>query len=409
MNRKQLILVLVALAVIGTAALMLLKRRQQSFTESEAQIGQKLLNHFQMNDVAAIHIKGDIDLDLDKKDGHWTVQQRGGYPANFSQISELLIKIGDLKVAQSEPIGPSQLGRMHLVEPGKGPDAATLLEFKDASGKVLQALLLGKKHTQKSDRPSPMSFGEDGYADGRFVMLRSDSQDVFTISDPLNSVDPKPATWLNKDFFKVEKPKTISFVSTNASNSWTLSRESESGSWALADLKPGEVLDTNKNSSLASTLSYPSFVDVAPEQAADKTGLDKPLTVTIETFDHFTYTLNIGKKTPENDYDLTVAVTGSAPAERTPGKDEKPEDKKRLDKEFADKTKQVAAKLDQEKALDKWTFVVNSWLIDPLIRDRAQLMVEKKDEKKTAGNASEKTPPETDDATNLPVNFGAPQ
>src|SRR6202034_4265546 len=120
-------------------------------------------------------------------------------------ISELLIKMGDMKVAQSEPIGASQMGRMHLEEPGKGAESATLIEFKDSSGKVLQSLLLGKKHTQKSDRPSPASFGEDGFADGRFVMLKSDPADVFTVSDPLNSVDPKPATWLDKDFFKVEK------------------------------------------------------------------------------------------------------------------------------------------------------------------------------------------------------------
>jgi hypothetical protein len=56
--------------------------------------------------------------------------------------------------------------------------------------------------------------------------------------------------------------------------------------------------------------------------------LDKPLTVTIETFDHFTYTLKIGAKTPENDYNLNVAVTADFPTERTPGKDEKPDEKK---------------------------------------------------------------------------------
>ncbi len=79
MNRKQLVMLIVALAVLGTAALMLMKRHQQSFTDSEATIGQKLLNNFQMNDVAAIHIKGDTDLDLAKKDGRWDVAERGRY------------------------------------------------------------------------------------------------------------------------------------------------------------------------------------------------------------------------------------------------------------------------------------------------------------------------------------------
>jgi hypothetical protein len=399
MNRKQLIMLLVALAVIGGATLLLMKHREQSWDASEATIGHKLLENFQMNNVADIDIQGDTTLNLDKKDGRWRVQERGNYPANFSQISELLIKMGDLKVAQSEPIGSSQLGRMHLEEPGKGPESATLLELKDDSGKVLQSLLLGKKHTQKTDRPSPMSFGEDGFADGRYVMLKSDPQDVITISDPLNSVDPKAASWLDKDFFKVEKPKLISFVSTNESNSWTLSRETESSPWVLARLRPGEVLDTNKVASLSSTLSYPSFVDVAPDQSPEKTGIDKPLKVTIETFDGFAYVLKVGNKTPENDYDLNVEVTGNVPSQRTPGKDEKPDEKTKLDKDFLDKTKQLSDKLHQEQALAKWTYVVNSYLIDPMIRDRSQLMVEKKPVTKEADATK------TDSLTNAPFDI----
>jgi hypothetical protein len=248
-----------------------------------------------------------------------------------------------------------------------------------------------------------MAFGDEGFPDGRYVMLKSQPGTLITVSEPLSNVDPKPAEWLDKDFFKVEKPASISFVSTNASNSWTLTRPTESASWVLADAKPAEVLDTNKVLSLSSTLSYPSFVDVAPDQTPAKTGLDKPLTVTIETFDHFTYTLKIGNKTPENDYNLSVSVTADIPTERTAGKDEKPDDKKKLDKEFADKNKPLREKLEKEQALAKWYYVVNSWLIDPLIRDRAQLMVEKKDEAKEEKKEASATPKvEPDDAPVLP-------
>jgi Domain of unknown function (DUF4340) len=376
---------------------VLRQRHQQSWTESEAQIGQKLLSHYQVNDVAAIHIKGDTDLTLDRKDDGWHVQERAQYPANVGQIKELLIKMGDLKVVQSDPIGASQLARMHLAEPGKGADSAVLLEFKDAQGKPLDSLLLGKKHTHESDRPSPMPYGDEGFADGRYVMLESDPKTVLTISDALNNVEPKAADWLNKDFFKVEKPRAISFVSTNATNSWNLSRESESAPWVLADVKAGEVLDSNKVSSLASTLSFPSFVDVAADAAPDKTGLEKPLTVTIETFDHFTYTIKIGHKTPENDYDLNVTVAADIPTARAPGKDEKPDEKTKLDKEFQEKTKTLQDKLNKDKSLANWTYLVNTWLVDPLIRDRAQLMVDKAAEKKEGAAAPDAKPaPEPD-------------
>jgi len=226
MNRKQLLVLLAALLVVGGACLALLKRHQQSWTDSASQIGAKLLNNYQVNDVAALHIKGDTDLNLSRTNNRWVVRERDGYPANFTQISELLIKLGDLKAAQTEPIGPSQLGRMHLESPGKGVESGTLLELEDAQGKVLQSLLLGKKHTHQTDRPSPMAFGDEGFPDGRYVMLKSQPGTLITVSEPLSNVDPKPAEWLDKDFFKVEKPASISFVSTNASNSWTLTRPS---------------------------------------------------------------------------------------------------------------------------------------------------------------------------------------
>jgi hypothetical protein len=391
MNRKQLILLLVALAVIGGAGLLLLQRNQKSWTASEEQIGRKLLPNFQVNDVAAIHIKGETDLTLEHKDDGWHVPQRGGYPASVTQIKELLLKMADLKVAQSDPIGPSQLARLHLAPPGPGADAATLLEFKGAQGKTLASLLLGKKHMEESERRPRMPFGDEGFANGRYVMLESDPKTVLTISDALNSADPKPAEWLDKDFFKVEKPQTITFVSTNATNSWKIARASEAASWELAEPKAGEAFDSNKVSALASTLTSPSFVDVAADPAPDKTGLDQPLTVTIETFDHFTYTLKIGHKTPENDYNFAFTVTADLPAARTPGKDEKADEKTKLDKEFQEKTKTLQERLKQEQSLSKWTYLVNGWLVDPYIRDRSQLMVDKKTDKK-----EDEAAPETD-------------
>jgi hypothetical protein len=136
-------------------------------------------------------------------------------------------------------------------------------------------------------------------------------------------------------------------------------------------------------------------VDVASDPAPDKTGLDNPLTVSIETFDHFTYTLKVGHKTPENDYDLSIAVTADIPAARVAGADEKPEEKTKLDKEFQDKTKTLQDKLAKEKALGSWTYLVNSWLVDPLIRDRSQLMLDKAAEKKEgAAKTDDKAEPE---------------
>jgi hypothetical protein len=113
----------------------------------------------------------------------------------------------------------------------------------------------------------------------------------------------------------------------------------------------------------------------------EQTGFDKPTTVSIETFDGFNYTLKVGAKTNDN-YFLNMNVAANFPKERAPGKDEKPEDKAKLDKEFADKLKKLEEKLKEEKAFEPWTYLVASWTVDPVLKERSQLLVEKKDETK---------------------------
>lgn len=383
MNRKQLIILLVLVAIVGGAGLVLFKRNDESWSPSDTKLGQKLLDKFQVNDVARIHIKGDNkDLNLVKKDDLWRVEERGDYPANFSTISDFLLKAAELKITQVEPIGESQLERLELLEPSKSLKSGTLVELKDAKGNNLQAVLLGKKHVKKMERAPQFQYGGDEFADGRYVMLKSDPKNVILISDALSTADPKAESWLNKDFFKVEKLKSVSFVSTNATNSWKASRETENGSWSVADVKAGESFDTNKLAALGNSLNSPSFADVVANGKPEETGLDHPLLLTLGTFDQFTYTLKVGKKNAEGNYNVNVAVAAELPKERMPGKDEKPEDKTKLDKEFNDKKQALADKLKQEQALEKWTYLVPSWSLDPLLKARHELMVEKKEEPK---------------------------
>ena len=150
MNRKQFILLLVLVVVIGAAGLLVRQRNNNSWQNIATAIGQKLLPNLAVNSIAQITIKsGAGELNLARRDNLWRVRERGDYPANFSQISELLIKFADLKVAQSEDIGPSQLGRFELLPPGSPANAGTQIEFKDAAGKLISSVLLGKKHLKQ--------------------------------------------------------------------------------------------------------------------------------------------------------------------------------------------------------------------------------------------------------------------
>ncbi len=383
MNRKQLLTLLVLVVVLGGAGLLLRQHNQAAWQNAGKNLGKKLLGEaFPVNNVATIAIKhGTNGLTLVKKDNLWRVRERNDYPASFSEIGDFLLKVKDLKAVQIEPVQPAQLQRLDLA-PGTGSNSAMVVEFKDQSGKPMRSLLLGKKHLRKSDRPSPYGdMGDEGWPDGRWVKVGSEPREAVLISDPLSNIEPRPEQWLNKDFLKIEKTRSISATFQNPTNSWKLSRETETGEWKLADTKPGEQLDTTKVSGVASPLSSLSFANVAAGAKPESLGLDKPTVVNIETFDSFTYTLKVGQKTNDN-YPLTIAVAAQLPKERTPGKDEKPEDKTRLDKEFKDSQKKLEDKLSQERTCEPWIYLVSTWTVEPLIKERSQLLAEKKEEPK---------------------------
>lgn len=391
MNRKQLSLLSVLVVVLGGLGLLRYQRQSASWQETGGSLGQKLLPDFPMNDVAQIAItQGKTNLNLVKQEDLWRVKERWNYPANFSEIGDLLRKMWDLKIVQAVKVGPTQYGRLELLTPDKGTNAGTLLEFKDKSGKVIKSVLLGKKYVRTSEGGSPFGGGGD-WPVGRYVLVQNSAPTVAVVSDPFTDAEPKPDRWLSKDFFKIEKLRSISVVSTNATNSWKLTRDTEGGDLKLADKKEDEPFETTKASSVGYALSSPSFNDVvSPEAKPEETGLNQPLVATLETFDNFTYTVKVGSKTGEDNYHLQVAVKADLNKQRTPGKDEKPEDKEKLDKEFQEKVKKQEEKLKQEQAFEKWTYLVSKWTIDPLLKERKDFLAEKKEEKKETTSAAEK-------------------
>jgi hypothetical protein len=389
MKGKQLTILVVVCAVLGVLGWVIYSKRNGADSDSADASGRKVFKNFPLNDVERIAIRQvNTQLNLVKQNDIWTVQERNNYPANFGNISEFLRKVWELKVAQQVEAGPSQLARLELLPPDKGVNSGTLVEFKDKAGKNLNTLLLGKKHMRKGGEDSGMGGG--GFPDGRYIMVGDDIKTLAVVNDAMSNVEPKPEEWLNKDFFKVENLKSISITSTNATNNWKLEREKENGEWKLAEAKAGESLDTAKSGGVTSALSAPSFNDVSTNTAPDKTGLDKPLLAKLSTFDGFNYDVKVGNKTGE-DYYLQVAVNASLPKERTAGKDEKPEEKTKLDKEFKEKNDKLQEKLKNEKEYEKWTYVVSKWSIDPLFKERKDLLAEKKEEPKPEAGGTNST------------------
>jgi len=370
MNRKQLINFQVLVVVIGGAAWLHSRKQMASWSNPNSAVGQKLLGDFQVNDVAQIRMQHGAEVvDLMQTNGLWCVSERGGYPADFSQISRLLLKLRDLKIVQTEAVSPSQWARLNLAVSGTGTNSATLLAFYNAGGKPLRTLWLGKSHQHQSTQPSASpDMGDQGWPDGRYILAATNADTVAVIADPLTEVNPDAGQWLDKTFFKVEKPQTVSVTYPNATNSWEL--VNETNGWKLAAAKPGEKLDDTQASETAESLSSPGFNDVAVGLTPQQTGLGHATRIGIKTSEGFDYAINVGSETNEN-YFMTVAVSATLAKTNAP-----------------DESKKLADRLAQESKLKQWTYLVPNWTLEPLLKTRAQLLVVKPAETETNSPAT---------------------
>jgi len=418
MKNKQLLIAIVVLVVLGAAWIFTKEDSGKSSSNGEStKPTNQVIETLDATKLASITLTdSDGSVTVDQVDGKWSVTDRDGFPANFSNIQSLVDSVTELKILAKQKVGKSQLGRFELNDPAPedAKDAGTKLELKDADGNVLHSILFGKETQGQADPSSP--FGPSGT--GRYVLVGPNT--VGEINETLSSdLKTGPADWLHKeDFLKVEKIKSITITQPNEADSWTLTHIKEGDDMALSDAKPEEKLDSSKGNSAGRVLGSPSFDDIASKSAKpEETGMDKAVTATIDTFEGYNYVVKMAKKDDEHYMSLAASGTRLAQADetaaRTPqpdesnpraqAKDEKPEDAERLDKEhnaalaklIADRDKAHAesqAKLREERdttfadnlaklaKLEGWTFKVSSYTFDAIYKTRAEMMEEEKEE-----------------------------
>jgi len=370
MSRKQFLVVVALLAVLVVAAVGVTLSDRSAWKNTDSRAGQKAISNLRIADVSEIAIKdASGELHLQRGPSGWTVRERADFPADTDRVAAMLVALAETKVVQSEPLAESQRARLELVEPkDKAAGAGTLIELKDAKGGTLGRLLLGKKIM----KPSAMaSMGRpEADASGRYVIAGDDAKTVLALGDPLLQVEAKAQDWLVKDLLRAEGSKTIT-----SSKGWTVTRNTEGMDWKLAG--SNQAPDLQKATDLSSSFGWVNLVDVVADPAKADTGLDHPVKIQAQTFDGLKYTLDIGKPVDSNYY-LRIGVAGEPTKNRPAVKGEKADDKAKNDKSFEERRKKLVEKVDHEKKLAAWTYLVSKTTVDPLLRDRAQLLPEKK-------------------------------
>jgi hypothetical protein len=364
MKKNHLLLLLAIAVVVGLVALYFQLSESDGWNNSKTD--RTIFQNLAVNDVTKIQIRSaPASVTLEKKGDQWDVAERADYPADFTKIRDLIKMLWGLKAGQVTQIGRSQLGRLKLIEPGQGGDSG--IEINLQGRKEIASLVIGKAVDQTN-----ASTGST--ATGRFVYNPAVKDRVYLVSESFSNVDPvSVGSWLDKTFIAPGEIKEIDQTAWSNNPGWKLIRKDEKADWQLEDSQPGETLDKSFAGSIATFA--PTIVDVRPLSVSpDETGLKEPFKITVKTFDGFTYDFLLGKEGPDKARYLQLSVSADLPSTRTPDPNESAETKKKQDEEFDKKLKALKERLEKEKKLEKWVFLVPDWNLEQILKRRDEIL-----------------------------------
>jgi len=373
--KKPLVLLLLLAGLVGLAVVT--KKQKEARLSENVRRGvttrEYLVPDLDVNAVKTVKIQ-DKDQTVTLKQGaeQWIVEERNGYGVDFGKISQSLMELRETKIAGKQLLGKGAWAGENVLEPADGvkEGVGTLVKLLDEKGGDVATLILGGD-VKVSGGNSPQM----GAPAQRLVRIPKDEDSLWMVGTTLGSFQAKPEEWLDKAFIVVQDLASVTVTAPDAAESWKASRASKDiTDYTLEGLKEGDEFDPAKLT-LASLLTTASFNDVKPKAEAAELlkGAHKAV---LTTFDGFTYELQVAKQSKDgaDKFFMTVAVQADLPKARTPGKDEKEEDKKRLDDEFKTAQDTLKAKLEKEKKLESWVFEVAEYTVNNLLVKRSDLI-----------------------------------
>lgn len=381
--KKPVVLLIVLGGLVGFA-LFYGKLRDKSLNSARL-VGVKdratLFTDLPSKDIRQVVIReGKNTVTLVVEGDKWVVKERENYPAAYEKLSKAVAAVSNLKLLSKQTVGKSVLGEVGLLPPGEaGPESTGLqVELKNEKGEVLGSFVAGKSVESTGGASSGNFMG--GAGQQRWIRNPKDGDTVWLTSESLFELQADPKEWLDKAFIDVQEIKSVTITPPNTADGWSASRKDLQNPFLLTDAKPGEELDTAKADVLNRALSAVVFNDVLTKEQGTPEFMKGATKVKLETFKGFTYEVQILEKKEgdaEPKYFLTVQVSGNFPKERKPAADEKPEDKKRLDDEFAATGKLLEEKLAKEKASEGKVFEVSSYGVSDLLKKRTEVLRDK--------------------------------
>lgn len=237
-------------AVALGLALWVSKSREPSSTIGHDQAALPGLKEG-INDVTAVRLvgaEGKLIASLTRKDGHWTIGERDGYPADDGKVRALLLKLADAQLLEAKTSDPALYAKLGVDD----------VSAKNAGG--VQVEIEGPKTA-----PPKLIVGRfNGTAgDGTFVRRTGEPQSW--LAKGSFTIDKTTAEWVNRELLDIGADRIASLDITVGGKHLVASKtDATQQNFVVADLPKGRELSSDyAANSLASVLSGLRADDVA--------------------------------------------------------------------------------------------------------------------------------------------------
>lgn len=152
MLTKKSIWILLIVTVLAVGAVVISRQAEQNTSQTEGGLYFPGLLA-QSNEVIKVTVKdAQATTTIERKDGQWAIEEKGGYPAATAKIRELILGLARLKQLEPKTSNPELYAKLDLNDVAEPGSKSKLLQLKDDSEQSLAVLFLGKRKNSGTGR-----------------------------------------------------------------------------------------------------------------------------------------------------------------------------------------------------------------------------------------------------------------
>jgi len=238
------------------------------------------LNAEAINKVSSVAItsKGET-FTIERKDKGWVVKELGGYPAQANLVKTTLVGLSELRPFEKKTAESDRLDKLDLEDPKKKGSASKRITIKDAAGKVLADVVIGKSVSNS------VVYGQQMV----YLRMPDSTQSYLAVGDP----QPKTSAveWAEKKVMDIHNARVKQVVQGDGKDkTLTAFREKVGAETSIKDVPEGRKLKSAQiRNYIMEALQGLNLEDVTPASKIDFEK-NKSGTAVYTTYDGITVT-----------------------------------------------------------------------------------------------------------------------